>query len=344
VLNLSREDKRHPVRAYLDGVQPTWDDKPRIDTWLIDYAGAEDPPFNRAVGAIWMIAAVRRVRQPGCKFDNMMVLESAEGSGKSTLGAILANGWFSDCLPIDAESREVIEQTRGKWIIEFAELRDIKVKAVENVKSFLSRREDSARAAYAKMRSDVKRQFVTMGSTNDKNYLMGTTGNRRFWPVAVGTIDLDGLKRDKDQLWAEAAVREAASESITLPEDLWGVGKEIQESRRIVHPLEQRLVDEVGDRVGIIAVNDLLATIGISTDNIYKASAQHGFIIKAAMERLGWKQTRRRINGKMTSIYHRGDSELQWVWAVSRLIEAPGQTVKHPAGRVIAWKQAANMH
>lgn len=122
------------------------------------------------------------------------------------------------------------------------------------------------------------------------------------------------------------------------------MAKELQENRRLAHPLEEKLIDEVGDRVGIIAREHLYAAIGLSADNIYKASAQHRSIIKAVMERLGWKQTRKRINGKMTSIYHKGDSELQWMWACNRFVEVPGQTFKLPAGRAIELKQAASMH
>ena len=116
------------------------------------------------------------------------------------------------------------------------------------------------------MRSDVPRQFITFGSTNDLNYLMGVTGNRRFWPVAVGKIDLEGLARDRNQLWAEAALREAAGESIVLAEHHWEAAKAVQESRRVVHPIEQQLIDVVADREGIIRLDDLYAAIGLGGD------------------------------------------------------------------------------
>ena len=111
VLGMAERDRRHPVKAYLDGVQPTWDRNPRLDTWLMDYAGAEDTALIRAVGAIWMIAAVRRVRKPGCKFDICLCWKGQRNAGKSMLGATLASkDWFSDCLPIDAKPAVVIEQ------------------------------------------------------------------------------------------------------------------------------------------------------------------------------------------------------------------------------------------
>ena len=318
VITIAERDSRHPVRAYLDRVQVTWDGKPRLDRLLVDYAGAQDTKFNLTAPAMWMKAAVRRVRQPGCKFDNELVLESKEGTGKSTFGNILAGEqWFSDCLPIDAESKVVIEQTRGFWLIEFAELKDIRVKQVENVKAFLSRRVDSARGAYGKMRSDVPRQWVSFGSTNDTTYLMGSTGNRRFWPVAVSRIDLEALRRDRDQLWGEAAVREAVGESIELPEELWAVAAEIQEARRIKLPIEERLGEVLSGVEGIVRAEDLYAAIGLG-GNVFQRTATHGTLIKNTMEKLGWKHGRKLLRGAKFTIYRKGESERLYRWDVTQ--------------------------
>jgi hypothetical protein len=313
--DIAEEDTRHPVCDYLDEVEKKWDGQPRFDKWLVTYAGAEDTAFNQAAGSLWMMAAVRRVRQPGVKFDNMLVFEGDEGINKSTMARLLAgDALFSDCLPIDADPKIVIEQTRGRWIIEFAELKDIKSKEVEGVKAFLSRTEDSARGAYGRIRDDVPRQFVTFGSTNDTAYLTGTTGNRRFWPVAVKTIDLEALKRDRDQLWAEAAVREAAGESIVLPESLWGVAREIQESRRVIDPLEERIVESLQDLEGIVTVDDLYAAIGLGQEDVSKRTARHGGLIKRTVERLGWTAGRKRIGGKKTSYYFKGNEDVIHKW------------------------------
>src|SRR5262249_50019060 len=163
----------------------------------------------RAVGALSLIAAVRRVRQPGCKFDEILVLEHEEqGTDKSTALRTLAvnDDWFSDDLPLNADSQKVIESLRGRWIIEAAELSGIRRADVEHMKALLSRQIDRARMSYGRLVSEVRRQCVFFGTTNSSEYLRDETGNRRIWPVGIKRVDIDALKRDRDQLWAEASV------------------------------------------------------------------------------------------------------------------------------------------
>jgi predicted P-loop ATPase len=209
-----------------------WDGTPRLDRWLVDYAGAEDTPRVRAVSRAMLIAAVRRARQPGCTFDQMPVLEGPQGCGKSSALRVLAvdDAWFTDVLPLaDADMRRIIEATAGKWIVEAAELasllerEDDVAKDRESaprrqsaaLKAYLSRSHDEARMAYARERTRVPRSFVIVGTTGATSYLQDT-GNRRFWPVSVRRFDLDQLISVRDQLWAEAAVAEACGESIHL--------------------------------------------------------------------------------------------------------------------------------
>jgi hypothetical protein len=143
----------HPVREYLDGLK--WDGKKRIDKWLIDYAEAEDSKYVRAVGALFLVAAVRRIQSPGCKFDEMPVFQSEQGLDKSTGLSILAvkPEWFSDDLPLNADSKKTIERLRGRWIIEAAELKGMRYGDVEHLKAFLSRTVDRARMSYDRARS-----------------------------------------------------------------------------------------------------------------------------------------------------------------------------------------------
>ncbi len=150
--DMCMQNRFHPVREELDWFQYTWDGKPRLDSWLVDYAAAEDTEFNRAVGAIVMIAAVRRVRKPGTKFDEMLVLESADqGMNKSSLVAAMAirEEWFSDSVPLNADDKIMIERTSGKWILEVAELAGMRKGEVERIRAQLSRTHDRARLAYA---------------------------------------------------------------------------------------------------------------------------------------------------------------------------------------------------
>ena len=135
-----------------------------------------------AVGALILIAAVRRIRQPGCKFDEMLVLESPQGTDKSQALRVLAinNDWFSDYLPLNAKPQLVIEMLHGRWIVEAGELTGLKKADIEHLKAFLSRQIDRSRMAFGRLLKEYPRQCVIFGSTNLTEYLRDTTGNRRF--------------------------------------------------------------------------------------------------------------------------------------------------------------------
>jgi Virulence-associated protein E len=159
--DIAHLNKYHPVRDFLDNIK--WDMNPRIDNWLHDYAGAEDTPFNRAIGRIFLIAAVRRVRQPGIKFDTMLVFESPiQGKNKSSAMRLLAmrEEWFTDNLPLGVDPKEVIEQISGIWIVEFAELDGMATRERERITAFPSRQVDKARPAYGRRRETVKPRCV----------------------------------------------------------------------------------------------------------------------------------------------------------------------------------------
>lgn len=243
---MARENPVHPVKDYL--LSLTWDKVPRLDGWLAVYGGAKDEEYVRAVGSIVLIAAVRRVLSPGCKFDELLVLESGQGQNKSTALRTLCPrpDWFSDDLPLGVDSKLVIERTSGKWIVEAAELSGMRRSQVEHLKSFLSRQVDGpVRLAYDRTSREISRQFVIVGTTNSNNYLSDPTGNRRFWPVPVRVFNVGKLAEDRDQLWAEAVAREAAGESIRLEQRLWGVAASRQEARRTEDPWEEPLVKAI---------------------------------------------------------------------------------------------------
>ena len=202
---VARDIRVHPVREYLNRLH--WDGTPRLEAWTVTHLGAEDTPLNRAFGSLWMISAVARIMQPGSKADHMLILEGPQGAKKSTALAVLAgDGWFTDELA-EIGSKDAALQMRGVWIIEIAELDAIGRAEVSRIKAFLSRTVDRYRPPYDRYVVDVPRQCVFAGSVNPDTYLRDETGNRRFWPVRCGRIDLDALRRDRDQLWAEAVVR-----------------------------------------------------------------------------------------------------------------------------------------
>ncbi|MFA7460160.1 MAG: VapE domain-containing protein [Trueperaceae bacterium] len=248
VLTVVREHHFHPVRDYLDGLK--WDGVPRIDGLFTRYAGAKDTPYVRAIGAKALIAAVRRVRQPGCKFDNVVVLESAEqGRGKSTFIKLLApnEDWFAEPATLsNVESKDAPLALEGKWIIEMGEMSALSKSAVESMKAFVSCAVDRIRRPYGRLVEDLPRQCIFMGTTNRDDYLKDPTGNRRFWPVTVGTdglLDLEALVADRDQLWAEAAVREVQGESLFLPQELWAEAAAEQSDRVTEDPWADVLRD-----------------------------------------------------------------------------------------------------
>lgn len=197
----------------------TWDDTPRLDRWLIDYAGACDTPSVREVSRWGLIAAVRRARHPGCRLDQMLLIEGPQGCGKSEALRILAirDDWFTTDLPLQGGERLLVEATTGKWFVAASELRGLRRQEAEALKACLSRTHDEARMPYDHKITQVPRQFVIVGTVNDtEGYLQDPAGNRRFWPVRVERFDLEKLRTDRDQLWAEAARAEALGETIHL--------------------------------------------------------------------------------------------------------------------------------
>jgi hypothetical protein len=294
VQNTAHRNSFHPVLDYLNGLQ--WDGRSRIDTWLRDYAGAEDTPYIRAVGRLLLIAAVRRVRQPGCKFDEMPVWESAQGLNKSQALRLLAvkDEWFSDDLPLDVDGKEVIERTCGIWIGELAELNGIKKGEIEHVKSFQSRQVDRARLAYGRVVTERPRQFVVVGTTNTERYLKDPTGNRRFWPVKIEIFDLDTLRRDRDQLWAEAAMAEAKGESIRLDKALYSAAAAEQAERVQDDPWYLVLADILDNDIeGKIASEQVWALVGL--EDIGRRTQDHNERLGNVMRALRFKRKKLRI-------------------------------------------------
>jgi predicted P-loop ATPase len=206
----------------------------------VDYFNAEDTKLNRAFVRKTMIAAVARARKPGIKKDEILVLESDEGLNKSSALRLLAgNENFSDERIIGKESREVQEQLAGIWIHENADLAGMKKAEVETVKAYASRQTDIARPAYGYFVKKQKRHSIEVGTTNSPQYLQSQTGNRRFWPMKIlKSIDLHKLRRDRLQLWGEAARYQSQGESLVLDEALWGEAAAEQEARRVTDPWE----------------------------------------------------------------------------------------------------------
>lgn len=235
----------HPVKAYLEGL--AWDGTPRLDTLFIDYLGAADTPYTRAVSRKAFVAAVARIMNPGCKFDCMTVLVGKQGRFKSTILSIMGGSWFSDSQRT-FEGKEAEERLRGAWLIEISELQALDRSSVESVKSFLSKQSDRYRPAWGRMLREFPRQCVFFGTTNVADFLRDTTGGRRFWPVDIDVLPrrksvVDDLPRERDQLWAEAVARYHQKEPLFLSGKVEQSALDIQESHRETDPWEGMLLD-----------------------------------------------------------------------------------------------------
>src|SRR3984893_9713188 len=197
---VARDRSFHPIRDYLHDLE--WDRHPRLGTWTSAFLGAAGTPYTSEVGIKCLLSAVARVMQPGCKVDSVPILEGPQGVGKSSALRALFGPWFTDEIA-DLGSKDAALQTQGAWLIELAELDSLHRAEISKIKAFLSRTTDRFRPPYERRVIENPRQCVFAGTTNSEAYLKDETGGRRFWPIRVREIDLDGLGAARDQLWAQ---------------------------------------------------------------------------------------------------------------------------------------------
>ena len=247
VTKVTDDRSYHPIREMFEALPP-WDGVHRVDTLLIDYLGAQDNPYVRAVTRKALCAAYDRVFNPGIKYDYMIVLNGDQGIGKSTLIAKLGQEWFSDSLSLsDMNDKTAAEKLQGYWILEIGELAGMKKADIDKVKAFVSRQDDKYRASFGRRVTPHLRQCIFFGTTNTENgYLRDITGNRRFWNVKVtgnGKYQPWDLDTETIQMiWAEAMVLARAGEPLYLPPELEAMAKE-----------EQVLAMEHDEREGVVA-------------------------------------------------------------------------------------------
>jgi putative DNA primase/helicase len=285
-----------PVRNYLDSLN--WDGVERLDTWLEVYLGATGQKTASMVGRWWMVSAVARAYRPGCQVDTTMVLEGAQGAGKSTALRTLAvrDSWFTDHLS-GIDSKDSKQELAGRWIIELGELSAVKSsRDVESVKSFLTRRCDNYRPPYCSDVISGERQCVFAGSTNESEYLADSTGNRRYWPIKVGTCDIAALARDRDQLWAEA-VRDfhgGGTWWATTEEESKQLA-EVASDRRISDTWEGSVQAYLATHVGGAYIKDLLVEpLGVE---LAKQGRAEQMRVASILRSLGYSNRKRNPQG-----------------------------------------------
>lgn len=305
IQDMAERNPFHPVLDYLSSLK--WDGVPRVNEWLIRSGRAADTDYVRAVSALFLIAAVRRVTNPGCKFDEMIVLESGvQGLQKSTaLRTLVPNDlWFSDDLPLNVDAKQIVERTIGKWIIEASDLSGMSPSKVEHLKAMLSRQVDGpVRMAYARLAVEQKRQFVIAGTTNSYNYLTDLTGNRRFWPIRIEIFDIPWIREHRDQLWAEAYHREQSGESIRLSPDLYAHA-EMQQKRRVTGDPWEPIIDRVfPDDYQRIAPDEIWEALGIPVERRDARGQQR---IAQILQSLGYQRMTVNHEGRRMKGWGRG--------------------------------------
>ena len=246
---VAQRNSFHPVREYLDSC--IWDGIPRVETLLVDYLGAEDSPYTRAVTRKTLVAAVARIYNPGCKFDYMLTLRGRQGIGKSALIAKLGGKWFSDSFTT-LSGKDAYEQVLGVWLVEVGELAGMRKAEAETIKLYISKQSDRFRPAYGRRIEEFPRQCVFIGTTNETQFLRDTTGNRRFWVVDTPNKPSKDMWEDLTPevvklIWGEAVEIYKAGEPLYLSKELEAVARATQETYEEENP-RAGLVAEYLDR------------------------------------------------------------------------------------------------
>lgn len=308
----AKEAGFHPPRDYLAGL--SWDGSERLSTWLERCLDANGPrEYLAAVGKRFMVSAVARPLKPGCQVDHVLVLEGQQGIGKSESARILAvlPAWFADDMP-DLGNKDAAIQLAGKWIIELAELAAVRRADIERVKAFLSRETDTYRPPYGRRTVSVPRQCVFIATTNEALYLRDQTGNRRFWPVKCGHIDLDALRAERDQLWAEAVQLFRAGEQWHPTGSECTLAAAEQSERVLVTELEADVAEYL-DHVTAAGIKEvdtkavMVEALHLDPDkpDFSERAVRLGAQVAGAIERAGWERVRRAGRGKSRRTLYR---------------------------------------
>jgi predicted P-loop ATPase len=269
-----------------------------MDTWLTDYAGCEQSKYSTEVGRYILLAMVKRVFHPGCKADYMPILEGGQGSGKSTLCAILGGYWSSDedpfAIPNPRDRATILE---GKWVVEIPELSSFARSHPNQLKSFITKTHDRIRRAWGREVENLGRTCVFIGTTNDDFYLLDKTGNRRFLPLALGSVRIPEFRAVRDQLLAEAMVeyrKHGDKTDLTFSKDVEDEAAKIQESRRVVSAFEEDLTEYIDYQVEkgsqFISIDEIKRHMRINHKNRVVSSQ----VVNRYFQRIGWAKTRQR--------------------------------------------------
>lgn len=296
---MAKRKSYHPIKKYIESVK--WDNVKRIDTWLIDSINCDDNVYTRMASSKFLIAAVNRVYNPGCKFDHMLILEGPQGIGKSTLAEIMAGDWYLDT-NFDHRDKDLIDSMRSSFIIEISELSGMNKKDVDWLKSFLSKKVDRIRLPYASRSKDFKRKSVFIGTYNPSGnnmYLRDDTGNRRFWPIECReSVNLAYLRANKAQLWAEAHHRYKLGEQYYIDDKVaLMILANIHNDRELESPTHIMIREWLGVR-NQVAMNEIIQDClkinmeGKRPKDLLSAQTTIGIIMRKLKWRKGCNENR----------------------------------------------------
>lgn len=305
ILAHARKNTYHPVREYLSGLR--WDNIPRLDTWLTMFMGADDTPFTRLAGRKTLIAAVARAMEPGCKVDTMLILEGEQGVKKSSaIEAIFSKRFYMASVDLFKSHADMVMAMMGAWVVELPEFTAVLRRDPKMVKGLMSISVDKIRRPYDKGTTEHPRHSITIATYNpeedDEGYLEDTTGNRRYWPVRVSMADLDGIKKYRDQIWAEAYKAFIAGEHWWLNDD--DEAKLARETTREreggdvwADILEPKLIDK-----NRLSYSDVYEILCLPIDRINSETKGR---VRRVMRQLGYKFEPRNIGHKKVRLWCR---------------------------------------
>lgn len=283
-----------PIVDYLNNLE--WDGTDRLRLLFPDYFDSSPSEWTDIIGPKFMISAVARAFVPGCKVDTMVILEGEQGTNKSSaIAALFGKDYTNDSTDLFDSEAKLVEATSGKWAIEVAEFAAItKSRYRDKITALLTKTSEKTRLAFKRRDREYKRKFVLIGTINptDNGYLTDTTGNRRYWPVKVNEINLQAIKDDRDQLWAEAVHRYKLGESWWLTQQESEIAKVETSQRDEIHPFQERLQNTIHvDRVTINECFELL--------NLPPAERQIGQarVIAACLKRIGYISKQESVRG-----------------------------------------------
>jgi predicted P-loop ATPase len=304
-----------PLKDYFLGLTDDHDHS-IIDTWLTDFFGVEDTPYSRAVGKKWLVGAVKRAFEPGCKIDTVLILEGEQGMKKSRfLSQLCPNkSWFTDGLS-EFGSKAQAEEVEGKWIIELGELKGFRKSDTDSIKAFITRDTENYRPAYARYSIESPRRCVFVGTVNTEGeYFNDPTGNRRFWPVKCTKQAPELTPKMRDQIWAEAYTIYKSGEEpwLSTPELVAEAVKHQEE--RVVHDVWHDKIEEFLEGKSTVHMDDVLNHLGV---DVAKRSTNEQRRVGYVMKILNWTRDRMYLpNGRRVRCFRKPpDTQLEFAAA-----------------------------